>query len=147
MTHRTRMIAVTAAVGLLALVGCSSDSDDSKAAETPPATEEQQGDAPLTAETVVDELSELYPLPNARDNSGSCNGADFGDDACVQLITTDAVSVYQLETVESAKKWADTHGDDAEQHGVFMLRWWPDEYPLDADAQAELSERMATLVD
>lgn len=143
---RTRTMTI-AAVALLLLAGCSGGSDDSKAAETPPAEEQQQGDGPLTAETVVDELSVLYPLPNPRDNSGSCNGADFGDDACVQLITTDAVSVYQLETVESAEKWADTHGDDAEQHGVFMLRWWPDEYPLDADAQAELSERMSTLVD
>lgn len=144
---RTRITTIAAAaVASLLLAGCGGGGDDSKAAETPP-VEEQQGDAPLTAETVVDELSEIYPLPNPRDNSGSCNGADFGDDACVQLITTDAVSVYQLETVESAEKWADTHGDDAEQHGVFMLRWWPDEYPLDADAQAELSERMSTLVD
>lgn len=145
---RTRIMTITAAaaVASLLLAGCSSDSDDSKA-ETPPATtEERQGDAPLTAETVVDELSALYPLPNARDNSGSCNGADFGDDACVSLITTDPVSIYQLETPESATHWTETFGDSAEQHGQFMLRW-SDEYPLSDDARAELSERMSTLVD
>ncbi|MCK1813266.1 hypothetical protein MTQ13_03090 [Streptomyces sp. XM4011] len=147
MTHRTRTMTITAAaaVASLLLAGCSGDSDDSNA-ETPPAEEQQQGDAALTAETVVDELSALYPLPNPRDNTSSCNSAEFGDDACVQLITTDPVSVYHLPTTEAAERWAESFSESGEQHGQFMLRW-SDEYPLSDDARTDLSERMSTLVD
>ncbi|MFE2909977.1 hypothetical protein ACFXGC_36775 [Streptomyces olivaceus] len=43
MTHRTRTMTITAAaIASLLLAGCGGDSEDSKAAETPPA-EEQQG--------------------------------------------------------------------------------------------------------
>ncbi|MGH8909039.1 MAG: hypothetical protein ACRD0K_21735 [Egibacteraceae bacterium] len=51
----------------------------------------------LTAADVVEEINALYPTPNSRDNTHSCDDA-----GCVQLITTDTVSVYQWPDEASA---------------------------------------------
>lgn len=74
-------------LALLAVTGCSSDQPASGNGHPP------EG---LTATKVVAELSKLYPMSNPRDNTGNCSGSKPGDGGCVQLITTDAVSVYQF---------------------------------------------------
>jgi hypothetical protein len=77
------------------------------------------GDASgLTAAEVVEELSAHYPLPNPRDNTASC----AGQGGCVQLITTDAVSVYQWPDEATAKRFAGGRLD-FDQEGPFVLSY------------------------
>ncbi|MFB6948909.1 hypothetical protein ACFCXP_04670 [Streptomyces niveus] len=123
--------AVTGAL-LFALTSCFSGGDENGPA------------ADLTAQGMVDELTELYPLPNGRDNTGSCDtGKDHPND-CRQLITTDPVSVYELKTDEAAEHWAkqmDGVADNtAVQAGRFALVWKA-EYPSDQDAVDKMTAR------
>ncbi|MFE1329745.1 hypothetical protein [Streptomyces microflavus] len=128
MRTRTTAAAITGAALLLALAACSSEPDDPG----------------LTAETMVDQLSDLYPLPNARDNTSSCNDGKGHKDSCKQLITTDPVSVYELSSEASAKKWTKqmdgVNKNAAVQAGRFMLVWKA-EYPSDQDAVDEMTAK------
>ncbi|MEU5859113.1 hypothetical protein [Nocardiopsis dassonvillei] len=93
---------------------------------------------------MVEELGELYPLPNPRDNSGSCQNDHEND--CEQLITTDAVSVYELSDEELAATWVETMGSvgDARQAGRFMLLWHEDSV-TSAEARDDMVEKAREL--
>jgi len=101
----------------------------------------------LTADQVHAELNGLFPAPNARDNTSAC--ADAG---CVQLVTSDAVSIYQWPDDATAQRWAEAmDGDpfDARQVGPFMLLW--DERderqgPTSAEARDAYTARLGELV-
>lgn len=76
----------------------------------------------LTARTVVDRLGALYPLPNARDNTG------YGRDAgVVEAITTDAVTVLRFSDETRAQRWVESFtkagSADVRRAGVFVLSW------------------------
>lgn len=102
----------------------------------------------LTAQSMVDQLSDLFPLPNARDNTGSCNDGKGHKDSCEQLITTDPVSVYELGTEASAAKWTKqmdgVNKNTAVQAGRFMLVWKA-EYPSDQDAVDKMTAKAKEL--
>jgi hypothetical protein len=75
----------------------------------------------LSAQQVVDQLGQSHPMPNPRDNTGSCYADGQG---CLQLVTTDAVSVYQWKDEGLAKRWVDSVGkDNATRVGVFVLNY------------------------
>ncbi|GFH36620.1 hypothetical protein [Streptomyces pacificus] len=132
---RTRTIPAAILTAALALTGCSS-------------SEETTDEPGLTAQSMVDQLSDLYPLPNPRDNTGSCNDGKGHKDSCQQLITTDPVSVYELATAESAATWTKkldgVNDSSAVQAGRFMLVWKAD-YPSDEDAVAEMTAKAQDL--
>jgi hypothetical protein len=58
------------------------------------------------------------PVPDQRDNSRNCD--DLG---CVQLITTEAISVYQWPDSAGAKRQADVLGDDGYRVGGIVLSY------------------------
>jgi hypothetical protein len=132
---RTRTTAIVTA-GLLAatLTACSS-SDDSKPAG-------------LTAQSMVDQLGDLYPLPHPRDNTSGCDTGKNHPNDCRQLITTDPVSVYELRTPEAAANWAKGMDGKAKnkavQAGRFMLLWKA-AYPSDQDAVDEMTTKAKEL--
>lgn len=97
------------------------------------------GSSGPTAETVVDDMSAVFPLPNPRDNTESCAGTG----GCEQLITTDGASVYQWPDEATAVRHAETAGgmgQNVEQAGVFTLRL-QDDYPSSDEAKAAWAER------
>lgn len=132
---RTRITAagLTAAAALLTLTACGS---------------EPEKPVGLTAQSMVDQLRDLYPLPNDRDNTDFCNDGKGHKDSCKQLITTDPVSVYELPTTASAAKWTKqmdgVNDNKAVQAGRFMLIWKAD-YPSHKDAVAEMTKRAQEL--
>ncbi|QQN79722.1 hypothetical protein [Streptomyces sp. XC 2026] len=66
MTHRTRIMTITAAaIASLLLAGCGGDSEDSKAAETPPAEEQQGTDEEAALEESVRAYTEALFAPDA----------------------------------------------------------------------------------
>jgi hypothetical protein len=79
--------------------------------------------APPTAWDVVDAFATAgLPAPNPRDNSKNCTGT--GGLGCTQLITTDAISVYQWPNEAGAKKMADTAGPaGAYRNGVIVVSY------------------------
>jgi hypothetical protein len=132
---RIRTITATALLAL-ALTACGSgSSDDDKASS-------------LTAQSMVDQLAELYPLPHPRDNTGSCNTDDSNANSCKQLITTDPVSVYELKTEQAAAHWTKSmngiNKNKAVQAGRFMLLWKA-AYPSDQDAVDEMTAKAKEL--
>lgn len=85
-----------------------------------------QSDAPqgLTASQVADELNKLNPTPHPRDNTGSCAArADSTSPGCVQLITTDAVSVYQWTDESQATRFCEPGVSRCDRIGVFVLSY------------------------
>ena len=138
---RTRTILGTLAA--LALLTACGGGDEEPTVENKPSTTPS-----LTAQGMVDQLTDLYPLANPRDNTGSCDtGKDHPND-CRQLITTDPVSVYELKTEKAAAHWAKTMGRSNEtvQAGRFMLLWW-DKHPTDKDAKAEMNAKAQALAE
>lgn len=97
------------ATAAVALFGCSS-SNQSTTSSGP------------TAQQVVDAFASAgLPVPNPRDNSKNCTGADgLG---CTQLITTDAISVYTWPDEASAQHLADAYGDGAHREGLVVLSY------------------------
>lgn len=87
-----------------------------------------------TAESVVDELGAVFPLPNPRDNTDSC----AGDGGCEQLVTADGVSVYQWPDEATAARHAELAG--VEHAGAFTMRV-QDDYPSSGEARAAWTER------
>lgn len=85
-----------------------------------------------TAQQIADRLAELYPLPNPRDNTNSCAPQ------CRQLITTDAVSIYEWATEGQARRFADGRGD-VRQVGRYVLSWAGEGQALtSAEARADM---------
>ncbi|MFE9197810.1 hypothetical protein ACFYMH_17310 [Streptomyces albidoflavus] len=133
---RTRTTILGTLAGLALLTACGGGDEESTAENKPSKTPS------LSAQGMVDQLTDLYPLANPRDNTGSCDtGKDHPND-CRQLITTDPVSVYELKTEKAAAHWAKTMGRSQEtvQAGRFMLLWW-DKHPTDKDAKAEMTAK------
>lgn len=133
---RTRITAAGTVVLMLAIAGC----------DTTPKPDPAAGQ--VTAQLIVDRLSDLYPLPGPRDNTDSCNTGKEHPNDCLQLISTDPVSVYELKTETAAAHWTKQMGragkNKAVQAGRFMLLWKAD-YPSDPDAVAEMTEKAQTL--
>lgn len=100
------------------------------------------GSSGPTASSVVEELSALYPAPNPRDNTGSC----AGDGGCVQLVTTDAVSVYQWPDEATARRFAG--GSDAvDVVGPFALSYRGAEQQATSEqARAAYAQRVRELL-
>lgn len=72
---------------------------------------------PASAADVVAELGSLFPVPNPRDTSEGCR--EFG---CVQRITTNAVTVTQMETDQAARDLAAQFvAQDGRHAGRFVL--------------------------
>lgn len=125
-------IAALAAAALLTLAGCSSEPEPA-----------------FNAQAMVDELGNLYPLPHPRDNTSACQGDDADHaHACLQLISTDPVSVYELKTKKAAAHWTKlmsrAGNNKPVQAGRFMLLWKAD-YPSHPDAVAEMTRKAKTL--
>ncbi|ALE76873.1 hypothetical protein FRP1_29310 (plasmid) [Pseudonocardia sp. EC080625-04] len=98
----------------------------------------------LDAGDVSEELSAVFPLPAPRDNTDFC-AADSG---CEQLITTDALSIYQWPddaTAERQTAVATDMGQQVHRAGPFVLRF-SDEYPSSEEAIAGWSQRLDELV-
>lgn len=120
-------IVVLLVVGLVLVSTVAAKVAGSLPQSTPSAPTQPQSAAKLTAAAVVDKLSDLYPLPNPTDNTGSC-AAKPGDKGkgCLALITTDAVSVYEFEDAAAAKRWVAEFvkiKQDWRQAGRFALAW------------------------
>lgn len=149
---RTIRTAAATALGALLLTGLTACNPqeppvDPQSADKPTASPPDKP-AALTAQGMVDQLGDLYPLPNGRDNTGSCDtGKDHPND-CRQLITTDPVSVYELKTDKAAAHWTKAmdgvNDNKAEQAGRFTLVWKA-EYPSDQDAMDKMTAKAKQL--
>jgi hypothetical protein len=96
-----------------------------------------------TAQNVVDALGPLFPVGNQRDNTGTCEPT-----GCEQLITTDAVSVYQWPDEAAAVSFATGLGDVVQQVGPFVLSYAGTEQQLTPrGARAAFAARVRTLLD
>ncbi|MDL4812846.1 hypothetical protein [Actinomadura opuntiae] len=141
--YRIGLAATLAAVAITA-AGCNSK-DTPKAA--PSSASKTQSAAPKsspapTARTIVTRLADLYPLPNPTDNTGAC-AAKKGSTGkgCVQLITTDAVSVYEFGDAATAAHWTKEMRKlgDWRQVGRFVLAWTArDQKFTSKDARAKM---------
>lgn len=75
----------------------------------------------ITAQEVVDTIIAAgLPAADPRDNTdgGVCESVQ-----CIQLITTDDVSVYQFANPEAADKWATGLADGGYQNGLIVMRF------------------------
>ncbi|MEU8821809.1 hypothetical protein [Actinoplanes sp. NPDC048796] len=127
--------AALVAAGVLA--GCGGGGDEPAAAPTAAAA----GERPGQAQTVVDAIAAKWPLPNPEDNTSACAGKEGAADGCVQLITTDAVSVYEYADAATAKRWVTEmkKQGDWRQAGRFALAWTArDQDMTDKDARADM---------
>jgi hypothetical protein len=103
--------------------GCGSDGDDTATAgaavtSAPPVVSSQAAVGP-TAQQVVDAFDRAgLPVPNPRDNSGNCKTS-----GCVQLVTTDAVSVYTWPTEAAAQHQVDVAAGEAHRRGLVVLSY------------------------
>lgn len=104
--------AVLTAIAALALIAGCALGDVSRSARP-------------SAQQVVDNLNTEFPVGRQRDNTESCTSA-----GCVQLITTDAVSVYQMRDESTAVHFADGLGDSVERIGPFVLSYSGSEQQL-----------------
>ena len=140
------LIALAVVVGgLVLLVGCSAvlgalgdGPEPTPSAST--AAEE------LSAEELVEELGDVYPLSNPRDTTDGCQNDHEND--CLMRITTDVMSVYEFPDEAVAEHWTTTFADgsgDARQVGRFMLLWHA-ESSQSAEARDELEARAWELV-
>lgn len=117
-----RVIALAAAAVML-VAGCSSGSEDppaaasqQPAASTVPATVEESTPAEeepvgLTAAEVLTAFQQAkLPVRHPRDNSNNCDAMQLG---CVQLTTTDDVSIYVFVEAAAMENFAASFGKDA----------------------------------
>lgn len=120
---RSRLVAA-AALAVVLLAGC--------------------GASGPSAADVARELSALYPTPNPRDNTGFC----AGDGGCVQLITTDAVSIYQWPDEATAVRHANgREGGAVDRVGPFVLSYGDERQRLtSAEARAAYVDRIRELL-
>jgi hypothetical protein len=77
----------------------------------------------LTATQIVEQLGTLYPTPNPTDNTGACAArADSTSAGCVQLVTTDSVSVYQWPDESTARRFCPSFGK-CDVVGAYVLSY------------------------
>ncbi|MEU8035703.1 hypothetical protein [Streptosporangium sp. NPDC049078] len=100
----------------------------------------------LTADVIVEKLGDLYPLPNAQDNTGTCSGEPGDTRGCVKLITTDTVSVYEFRNTAVAKRWVTrfrSDGHDWRQADRFALAWSARDQALTSkEARSEMTDAL-----
>ncbi|WP_448319244.1 hypothetical protein [Streptomyces sp. CO7] len=101
-----RAIMTIAALSLAALTACGGGSST-------PAEEAKPAPKRLSAEQAAEKLADatgVTTLGEPQDNTGACSNKAKGDEPhendCVQLITTDTVSIYEFETAKVADHWA-----------------------------------------
>lgn len=121
----TGLALLAAAAGMLA--ACDTSDSDSAANSATQQTSSTSSiptasGTGLTAWQVVDSfIAAGLPAPNPRDNSGNCTGD--GGLGCVQLITTDAISVYSWRTEATAQHQVDVAGGGAYRKGLIVLSY------------------------
>lgn len=127
---KARLIAVAAA-GVLALAGCSGGESpavrDTPAAVTtvttpPPAssTPEVDGHQVLTTAIVLEGFAKAkLPARNQRDNSKNCESG-LG---CIQMVTTDDVTIYTFADPSAQQAIAAAFGEDAFSSGNVVLQY------------------------
>jgi hypothetical protein len=128
-----KLVALVAVVGL-GLAGCSDDggqagtpppsSDSSAQTETTPtaaASTPIDGHSVMSVAQVIDAFQQAkLPVRKPRDNSDNCESLQLG---CIQLTTTDDVSVYSFATVDEAKAFAAASGTEAYSSGNVVLSY------------------------
>lgn len=135
---KARHVLVVAAL-LGALAGCGSSSETPSTAATTAAV--SAGERPGQAQVVVDAIAEKWPVPHPDDNTDACAGKEGAAGGCVQLITTDAVSVYEFADAATAKTWVTKMkvNGDWRQAGRFALAWTArDQHLTDKAARADM---------
>jgi hypothetical protein len=79
------------------------------------------GHSVMSVAQVIDAFRRAkLPVRKPRDNSGNCESLRLG---CVQLTTTDDVSVYSFATVAEAKAFAITSGAEVYSSGNIVLSY------------------------
>lgn len=92
----------------------------------PPATLATAATGAITAREVVDAITAAgLPARKPRDNSANCNPAP----GCVQLITTDEVSVYQFPVDALATRMVSSNLFVGYQSGAIVLAFHNTETP------------------
>jgi hypothetical protein len=129
-----KLVVLVAVVGL-ALAGCSDDGGQAAApppssnsapmpAETTPtaaASTPIDGHSVMSAAQVIDAFQQAkLPVRKPRDNSDNCESLQLG---CIQLTTTDDVSVYSFATVDGAKAFAVASGTEMYSSGNIVLSY------------------------
>ncbi|MFD6421565.1 hypothetical protein [Streptomyces sp. NPDC060198] len=154
MNTRTTSAAVTGALLLLTLVGCTSTPSKSVPAAKAPAS--SQPAAGLTAKTAAASLADatgVTTLGDPQDNTSGCSNKAAGQEPnandCAQLITTDTVSIYEFKSAAVAATWtakmSKVEGTDWRQVDRFALSWGARDQALTSDERR--SELMTALKD
>lgn len=145
-------LAAAAALSLAACTSSSTTGDTGNDKASPTASAQPAG---LTAKQAAVKLADatgVTDLGNPQDNTGSCSNATGAEAQwnCMQLITTDTVSIYQFKTDAVAKHWVDTMkgvGNDWRQVGHFALGFSARHQQLTSDERkAELVTALKKLV-
>ncbi|MEE1802267.1 hypothetical protein PUR57_26850 [Streptomyces sp. JV176] len=156
MRNRTTTAAVIGAVLLVGLVGCNpQDPVDPESASKPPAAKNSEAAGP-TAKSAADHLAEatgVTTLGDPRDNTDACSNKAAGkephENDCSQLITTDAVSIYEFKTAKVSADWVARmkKNGDWRQVDRFALAWTARDQGLTSDGRrTELETALADLV-
>ncbi|MCT9008231.1 hypothetical protein [Streptomyces rhizosphaerihabitans] len=129
----TRTTAVLIAAAALALTACSSPgSSDEPVAPKHSPTKIWVAPGTLNARQVAAKLADeigVTTLGNPTDDTASCSDKAAGKkpspDDCLQLITTDTVSIYEFWGAGDAERWAIEmrKTGDAMQLGRIVLAW------------------------
>lgn len=123
------LLGVAAAALLLAGCGGSNDAGDTPPPTTPAATVQTptaaessiDGHEVLTTAIVLDGFKAAkLPVRNPRDNSANCEGLELG---CIQLMTTDDISITTFADKAAQQKLVDTYGADAFSSGNVVLTY------------------------
>lgn len=121
-----RVIAIIAAAVVL-LTGCSGSKEEPAATQAPASTAPARetpvtpakATTPLTGNEVIVEFAAAnLPIGNVRDNSKNC--VKLG---CVELVTTDDVSIYVWHDAAAQKHFATTFGSEAFSAGNVVLEY------------------------
>ncbi|GAA3762141.1 hypothetical protein [Salinactinospora qingdaonensis] len=145
------------ALVLAAAVGCvpAPDAPEQPASGTPeqpaPSTADTELPPPpevLSASELVDELSELHPMDEARDATSACQSDSGSEHDCITMVKTEEMSVYEFRDVESAEHWVEQMGrtGDARRVDRFML-YWPEGWFQSDREHDELTARAREIVD
>ncbi|MFE2112037.1 hypothetical protein ACFXAY_01405 [Streptomyces microflavus] len=154
MRTRTTAAAVTGVALLLALVACNPQ--DQPVPESKPSAPSSSQPAGLTAKTAAAGLADavgVKTLGDPQDNTTGCSQKAAGEEPhandCMQLITTDTVSIYEFETSAVAAHWVKRLGkqQDWRQVDRFALAWGARDQDLTSDERrTELTKALGDLV-
>lgn len=117
-----RRVLLAALALALSCSACGSDPAQPANAAAPKASASSSARPGLTAKTLAKQLGKRFRMPNPRDNTAQNCGAL----KCLQLITTDTVSIYEFGGGAKAKAFAKGMGGaggPAAQVGRFVLSW------------------------